>query len=214
MELEITVHKLKGNGVNRAKTHCPKGHPYSAENTYVTRGRRQCNTCRTEKRPLRSKLGIKVCDENGRRILCQRGHPMSGTNLILQSSGRRLCRACASARFVPIPPEQAREYAKQWRDKNRDKVSISSRKEQLKEFGLTPDSYDRMLERQAGVCAICKSTPSAQRMAVDHCHKTGKVRGLLCGNCNIGLGLFRDSSSLLINAVCYLTPQSLQGSPS
>ena len=59
---------------------------------------------------------------------------------------------------------------------------------------------------QAGLCGICKRPDSSGiKLSVDHCHQTGKVRGLLCGNCNRALGLFRDNINLLTNAVSYLT---------
>lgn len=69
------------------------------------------------------------------------------------------------------------------------------------------DEYDRMLERQGGVCAICGNGASdaiRKNLAVDHCHGTGRVRGLLCGNCNTGLGSFKDDPVLLRRAIKYL----------
>lgn len=79
-------------------------------------------------------------------------------------------------------------------------------------YGVTPALYNEMLERQHHVCAICKMpetlidrrTGKVKRLAVDHCHTTGKVRGLLCFNCNSGLGHFRDSSATLRGAISYL----------
>ena len=61
-------------------------------------------------------------------------------------------------------------------------------------FKITLDEYDAMLESQGGVCAICeKPCPSGRALAVDHCHDTGQIRGLLCMKCNRGLGLLGDS---------------------
>jgi Recombination endonuclease VII len=80
------------------------------------------------------------------------------------------------------------------------------------EFGFTIDAYIEMLAEQNGVCKICErpeSNRNAQSgrikdLAVDHCHKTNKIRGLLCSNCNTAIGLFQDSPVLLRNAVEYL----------
>ena len=75
----------------------------------------------------------------------------------------------------------------------------------LRMHGLTLDDYDRMLAEQGHRCAIC-GTPAApgERLHVDHDHETSEVRGLLCGPCNRGLGLYKDSPALLANAINYL----------
>jgi hypothetical protein len=75
----------------------------------------------------------------------------------------------------------------------------------LKKYGLTFDQYNQMLDRQNKCCAMCKLPPSAnKRLSIDHCHSTGKVRGLLCSNCNFILGLAKDSPAVLKNGAYYL----------
>lgn len=77
----------------------------------------------------------------------------------------------------------------------------------LNQYGtsLTVGEYEAMVQRQGGLCAICGGTnKNGRRLSLDHCHKTGKVRGLLCNNCNTGLGLFRDSQTALAAALAYL----------
>ena len=80
--------------------------------------------------------------------------------------------------------------------------------QQLKSnYGITLDEYDRMAEAQDHKCAICHSTDpkgNGSRFAVDHDHKTGKVRGLLCGPCNMGIGKLGDDIALLTAAIEYL----------
>lgn len=75
-------------------------------------------------------------------------------------------------------------------------------------YGLTLDEFDKMLESQGGGCAICGKKPEAgkpkTRMVVDHCHTTGKVRGILCDLCNTAIGKFQDSKELLLKAAKYL----------
>lgn len=72
----------------------------------------------------------------------------------------------------------------------------------IREHGLTPTEYDAMLDRQGGVCAICRRP--MDRICIDHDHRTGRVRGLLCHNCNVALGHFRDSPGLLYASIAYL----------
>lgn len=82
----------------------------------------------------------------------------------------------------------------------------------LKNFRLTPGQYDAMLAEQEHVCAICQQPESAMAtggkgvrgLAVDHDHRSGMVRGLLCGNCNKGLGNFQDDPEILRAALAYL----------
>ena len=74
-------------------------------------------------------------------------------------------------------------------------------------YGITSEDYTEMLESQGGVCGKCKCSPPNHRkkfLAVDHCHKTGQVRGLLCDNCNRGIGLLGDTVESLNEAVEYL----------
>ena len=78
----------------------------------------------------------------------------------------------------------------------------------LKKYGLTLDCYNKMLELQGFKCAICGRTDSgdsqSKRLYVDHDHATGRVRGLLCSQCNMGLGKFFDNTDFLRNAITYL----------
>lgn len=78
----------------------------------------------------------------------------------------------------------------------------------MKKFGMTKEKYEEILESQGGVCAICGSPDTKTLMTnylfVDHCHTTGKVRGLLCNNCNFSIGGFNDDISLLKAAIEYL----------
>ena len=74
-------------------------------------------------------------------------------------------------------------------------------------YGISYAEYEKMLNAQNGGCAICGTTKTGKRKAfhVDHCHDTGRVRGLLCGNCNSGIGNLRDDVGLLQRAIEYLT---------
>lgn len=99
-------------------------------------------------------------------------------------------------------------YQKQWRAKNRDKIQAYREKtwKYLKKYNLTKEEYQKLLENQNGKCKICKIEAEMlkAKLHVDHDHKTGKVRGLLCKMCNLGIGNFRDNPSLLNEAIIYL----------
>lgn len=70
--------------------------------------------------------------------------------------------------------------------------------------GITVEQFTAMFEAQDGKCAICKGPSGDRRFHVDHCHTTNVIRGLLCSNCNTGLGLFCDDPTRLESAVVYL----------
>lgn len=118
-------------------------------------------------------------------------------------------------------PEKGRLAAKEYARRNPEKVRESARRRKLadpaavaavqrrsrlkKQYGLSVEGYEQLLIMQHGVCAICgEHCPTGRKLAVDHCHTTGHVRGLLCANCNQGLGKFQDDAELLRKAVAYL----------
>lgn len=76
----------------------------------------------------------------------------------------------------------------------------------LKEYNLTTEDYISLYKKQEGKCAICAKSFSDIKNAphVDHCHETGKVRGLLCSKCNPALGLFNDDCVVILNAAKYI----------
>jgi hypothetical protein len=90
------------------------------------------------------------------------------------------------------------DYA--YRERTRERQRERQRRYQARLYG---DDYDVLLARQGGVCAICKQK-SNRRLARDHCHSTGKRRGLLCMRCNTSLGLHNDDTDRLLAAAAYL----------
>lgn len=70
---------------------------------------------------------------------------------------------------------------------------------------MSLEDYDIMFEEQKGVCAICHKKESRKEfLSIDHCHETGRVRGLLCTDCNQALGLLKDDTQVMLRAVQYL----------
>lgn len=75
-------------------------------------------------------------------------------------------------------------------------------------YGLTTEMYEDLLKTQNNGCAICGKKPNKRPLSVDHCHKTGKIRGLLCQKHNVGIGLFDDNPDLFDAAKQYLEKRS------
>lgn len=76
-----------------------------------------------------------------------------------------------------------------------------------RKYGLSIEEYENLLNEQGYKCSICGCNGSGEdknKFVVDHCHTTGKVRGLLCWPCNIGIGMFKDNSDLLEKVIQYL----------
>ena len=105
--------------------------------------------------------------------------------------------------------ERDRDNKRGYRTKNPDRIRDTNLKQK---YGISLAEYNDILEQQGGVCAIC-SKPERMRhgksgklapLAVDHCHATGKVRGLLCFSCNVALGKFGDDKNILKKALDYL----------
>lgn len=96
---------------------------------------------------------------------------------------------------------------KTWRTNYPEKAKETARKDNLKSsYGISLEKYNELFTTQDGKCAICKKHQSelTKALAVDHCHTTKKVRGLLCTNCNIGVGNLQDNEEILRAALEYL----------
>ena len=131
-----------------------------------------------------------VCRDCGATKPVAEFHPATGTHRGI------------SPRCIPCNSRKSTE----WSRKNPKTTSEYSRKRRFKiHFGITVEEYDEMLAAQGGVCAICSRSPGARRLAVDHCHTTGVVRGLLCDLCNWTLGLMDDDPKRLQRVITYVS---------
>jgi Recombination endonuclease VII len=97
-------------------------------------------------------------------------------------------------------PEAHADYGRQWRAKNLAKIHAQTR---ARRHGTTVEILENMFQIQEGLCAIC-SQPLPENFHVDHDHRTGHIRGLLCPSCNKGLGHFGDDYGRLLDAAAYL----------
>lgn len=114
---------------------------------------------------------------------------------ITQSTASRILKAISSGRPYTVkkfcsPKCSKRYHARIFNLKSKYRLSLSD--------------YDALLKSQGGVCAICKKPPKKRRLAVDHNHRTGVVRGLLCYTCNYALGFWHDNATRFLQAAEYL----------
>jgi len=105
--------------------------------------------------------------------------------------------------------DETKIYLKRWHEKNpQKKISYHLKRK----FNISVDDYNILLSKQAGICAICLKpeivvdprTGEIRRLAVDHDHVTGEIRGLLCTNCNLMIGCSFDNPEMLRRAIDYL----------
>lgn len=144
--------------------------------------------------------GMKTC------CTCQRKKP---TTEFSKSKSRKdgltyQCKPCRRKRSLGYTQsEQGRRIRRKWAKANHRKRKAAELKHN---YDLTLAEFDRMYIAQKGCCAICgKHQLNLKRtLQVDHSHDTGKVRGLLCSNCNPALGSFEDNPDLLRRAAIYL----------
>lgn len=111
----------------------------------------------------------------------------------------------ASTKYDPTH-ERQRRWGERNQEKRREINRRAARKSNLARFGLTIDDYENRLAKQEGACAICghRPGPDDRCLAVDHDHETSVVRGLLCHECNMGLGKLGDTVEQLEAALAYL----------
>ncbi len=146
--------------------------------------------------------GMKRCSK------CESCKPLDafGKNRTTRDGLQYACKTCSVAAVTESrhkDPTSHRRSSKNWRLNNLDRHADNHAK---RRYGLEHGSYAEMLESQGGKCAICETsdTGNTKRFHIDHCHDTNKVRGLLCTNCNTGLGQFKHSEDLLEKAIGYL----------
>ncbi len=123
-----------------------------------------------------------------------------------ETEDTKTCLRCG--KIKPLHSFYAHEEGRKFTHPQCKKCLSKSRKDNytLREYGITLNDYDEMLRNQGGGCKICgtKTPKGSGRFHIDHDHKTGKVRGILCNNCNMALGLMKDNPKILISAAQYL----------
>lgn len=113
-------------------------------------------------------------------------------------TGSIICTKCKKIKSEEEFPKK--HQGKYW---CKDCISEYNHKYQIGKLGITRKQYKELFDNQNGRCSVCRKT-SKRRLVVDHDHKTGKIRGLLCTKCNMSLGLLDDSIDNLKNMIGYL----------
>jgi len=130
--------------------------------------------------------------------------------------GLKTCKKCKDNKHIDnffYPDNKVLKYSKfcnsctkqiekknNTKDSNKDKIL-------KKTYNISLDEYNQIFNEQGGRCDICKTHQSLLNkvLSVDHCHKGGFVRGLLCSSCNVAIGLLKENKDILAEAILYLT---------
>lgn len=183
---------------------------------------RQCKDCRSElgkaerlARGSKQALRMALFREGKQRCsMCDEVKPLDDFYKCTRSkTGRKgQCIDCynergAEHRSAPEVRDAIAKRRSAWTEANPEEARRRQRKYALKKkYGLSLEGYEQMLARQRGCCAIChRPTEDPLSLFVDHCHASGKVRGLLCQACNSGIGMFEDDVDRLREAIRYLS---------
>ena len=105
-------------------------------------------------------------------------------------------------RYLKSHPDRIRKKNRAWRDRTPSKQSLYKRTARIKKkFGVTIEEFELFRQSQGDCCAICDTT---EKIFVDHNHKTGKLRGVLCSHCNSMIGFARENIAVLEKAIAYI----------
>lgn len=140
-----------------------------------------CNTCGEEKY------------HNGKKLICRR------------------CNNARSSSWQKTNREKANKRNREWVQANKKQAQYRSRISKVRKiYGLSEEEYITLLEKHDHKCSICGRPERTSikgtvwNLSIDHCHNTGKIRGLLCAQCNVGLAKFGESIRYFKNAIKYL----------
>lgn len=121
----------------------------------------------------------------------------------------KLCVAASMRRYRDNNRVEHNKKAVAWCAVNKKRVRGYSLK---RKYGVSRSRFDSMLMAQDGVCAVChRLNTFGRELCVDHNHKTGRVRGLLCHRCNTAIGFFGDDSNVIARAISYLAKHDNKG---
>jgi hypothetical protein len=162
---------------------------------------KNCTKCKRQKRSSAFAKNTKASD--GRFSWCRRCSSLHGKKY--RSNPKvKAQRAQAYKKWAAANPERRRRWKRAWNKAHPRKIRQYGLRFQ---YSMTLDDYQKLLVSQGRACAICRTKkPGGRwgRFAVDHCHTTGKIRGLLCHRCNQGLGHFQDDAGRMRRAAKYV----------
>lgn len=125
--------------------------------------------------------------------VCKNEKPLDAFRISFRAPRRRrMCKECERHR-----------NAQQRLEKMADRKAYALR-HRCRQYGITPEDYAHLLERQDGKCAICRRPLGRRRQTIDHCHRSGRVRGIVHWNCNLVIGCANEDANVLVGAISYL----------
>jgi hypothetical protein len=161
----------------------------------------KCPTCNKDRlyKTKRSARG----SENRSCKSCANSLKKGGLGTVYKEDGQKRCTQCKQ--YFPLSNyyKNDNSYASTCKCCSVSKSKAFGIEYRFIQYGITSIIYHEMLKGQEGKCKICNMTPD-DTLHIDHCHTTGKVRGLLCKSCNTALGLFKDNKDSLKSALIYL----------
>lgn len=194
---------------------------HSTLGTFVRPAKKRCEHCLDEKPVEEFDVFFEGAQQLKRyRSKCQKCMQLLSTRVCACGCGELLPKTTPKSKPYRVGhnPETARargeerrEYVRAWRHANPDRRLQHVLKHK---FGLSLERYQELRRAQQDRCAICGTTEpggNCKRWCVDHDHSTGVVRGLLCINCNSGIGALGDTAANVRRAVNYLDPPRLDG---
>lgn len=142
------------------------------------------------------------------------------------NNGRGLCSSCYKKEWRKLNPDKAKQHNKTWREKtlNRARIYYKENRETLLknskkwreankhkiknkylkyQYGITTEQYDQILDDQNCCCKLCGSSP-IKYPVVEHCHKTGRIRGIVCQKCNMAIAAVENNQHLLNKILEYI----------
>lgn len=188
------------------------------EDSLFNDGKHKCQKCNQVQNI--SQFNVHKMGRLGIETTCKNCKQYGKYNIVLNSGSLRTCRKCGKKAtsvdgldlFVKSSSSAFGRFnlCKECHtssDSNR--YHNNSLEKRVKKFGISVDEYNSMIAKQNNSCAICKKHKDVfegrgKNFHIDHCHTSGKVRGLLCSHCNTGLGQFKDNIQSLENAIQYL----------
>lgn len=194
---ELSEYYCSNKEQNTFQSHCKK-----CDNLRKTKYLRQ-KSKELNKKERQLTLVSKELREKGlkRCPLCKEVKPLESFYTAGNSNGGYAshCIVCSDLLRRTNPKLQENRKESYRRDKD-----ILRDKKLKKQFGISLLEYNQILNSQNNTCAICQEIEKNKSLAVDHCHITRKIRGLLCTKCNLGLGMFQENINLLQIAITYL----------
>lgn len=149
---------------------------------------------------------------------CVNGHYKVGNNLYVTPDGKRSCKICrtqASIFYQNKNRDEVNRKKREHRACNKIKTRLDRKKHNFTRIGWTPELWRKSLKKQKGKCGICgikltfENRNNRTRACADHIHVNPPIpRGILCGNCNIGIGNLKDSTVIIEKALKYLLKYS------